>query len=61
MFERACIVNSLPEGYTVKELRLLQGDAEFEHSKQTTEKMKKDEIEAERKKLTPSPSGNERD
>ena len=56
LFERACIVNSLPEGYTVKELRLLQGDVEFEHSKRTDEKMKEDKIEAElKKKLTASP------
>jgi hypothetical protein len=52
LFQRACAVSSLPEGYSVKELRLLQGEIEFEHSKRTSEEREK--------KLSPSPSGSER-
>ncbi len=56
VFERACAVDSLPDGYTMKELKLLQGNMEFEHSKRKTEEMKGEEKE-EDKTLTPSPSG----
>ena len=52
LFERACAVSSLPEDYSVRELTLLQGEIEFEHSKRMSEEREKN--------LSPSPSGSER-
>lgn len=56
VFERASAVSSLPEGYSVKELRLFQGEVEFEHSKRKTEETRRKEKE-EDTKLIASPSG----
>ena len=56
VFERASAVGSLPDGYAVQELRLFQGEVEFEHSKRKTEETRCKE-EGEEKKITASPSG----
>lgn len=56
VFERASAVCSLSDGYAVQELRLFQGEVEFEHSKRKTEETRCKE-EGEEKKITASPSG----
>lgn len=58
VFERACAVDGLPEGYIVKELEILQGDMEFERSKRKTKEIRGKKTE-ENENLIPSPAGND--
>ena len=54
VFERASAVRSIPEGYTVKELRLFQGEVEFVHSKRKTEETRRKEKEEDEKLIASS-------
>ena len=57
VFERARAISSLSEGFAVKELQILQGDVEFEHSKRAVEEGSEEGKKVE-KTLRASPSGN---